>query len=57
MQRFNFSHLTNMYTQTFSIGRRRLIQTCLYKFVAIVLRVPIQCNMAETSLNRTFQIL
>ena len=39
-------------TQTFSKDRRRLIQTYLYKYVEMILRVPIQCNMAEISLNR-----
>ena len=38
--------------QTFSKGRRRLLQTYFYKFVKMILKVTIQCNMEETSWNR-----
>ena len=38
--------------QKCSKGRRRFIQTYLYKFVEMILRVPVQCNIAEISLNR-----
>ena len=40
-----------MCAQTFSRGSRRLSQTYLYKFVEVILRVPIQCNIAGTSLK------
>ena len=38
--------------EIFSEGLRRLIQTYLYRFVEMILRVSIQCDMAEISLNR-----
>ena len=38
--------------QTFPKDRRKLIHTYLYKFVWMILRVPIQCNMGGFSLNR-----
>ena len=41
-----------MSAQTFLTGCGRLIQTSLYKFVEMILRVTIQCYMAEISLNR-----
>ena len=44
-----------MNAETFSGGRRRLIKTYLYKFVEMILRVPVQCNMAEILLNRIQQ--
>ena len=37
--------------QTFSRGRRRLSQTYLYKFAEVILGIPIQCNIAGTSLK------
>ena len=51
-QRFTFNYVTKVSAETFSTGHRRLIQTYLYKFVEMILRVPVQCNMAEISLNR-----
>ena len=56
-QRFVFNHVTKVSAETFSTGRRRLIQTYLYKFVEMILRVTTQYNMAEISLNRTPQNL
>ena len=37
---------------TWPRGLRRLLQTYLYKFAEMILRLPIQCDMAEISLNR-----
>ena len=34
---------------TFSKSPRRLTQTYLYKFMEMILRNPVQCNMAEFS--------
>ena len=53
-QRFTFHHVTKVSVLK---GRRRLIQTYLYKFVKMILRVPIQCNMGEISSNRIPQNL
>ena len=52
MQRFTFTYVTKVSAETFSRGRRRLIQTCLYKFVEMVLRIPVQCNIAEILINK-----
>ena len=51
-QRFTFNHTTKVTAQTVSRGCRRLIQTYLYNFADMISRVPIQCNVAEISLNR-----
>ena len=52
MQQLTFNYVTEVSGETFSRGHRRLIQNYLYKFVDMILRVPVQCNMAEISLNR-----
>ena len=44
--------MTIVSAQTFSRGHKRLIQNYLNKFVEMTLRVPIQCNMGEISVNR-----
>ena len=51
-QRFTFNHSTKVSAQTFSSGRKRLIYIYLSNFDEMILIVPIQCSVAETSLNR-----
>ena len=52
-QRFTCIHMTKLIAHKFSRGRRRLIQTYLYKFVEMTkLRVLTHCNITDISLNR-----
>ena len=51
-QRFTFNCVAKVSAQTFSRGRRGLIQIYLCKLGDMTLRVPIQCNKAGISLNK-----
>ena len=55
-QRFTFNHLTEVRAQTFSRGRRKLIQNYLYKSVEMTLRVHIQCNNGGIECYKTSKI-
>ena len=46
---FSSSDQSERNAQAFSKSRRRLTQTYLHKFTEMILREPVQCNMAKFS--------